>query len=141
MTALGRGVVEAIVINVLREGPMRIKAIARLEGLKEGSVWRCIDRMHKAGEVHIVKWHTFYMSAEGKPIGGRWAPIYALGPGEDEPYPDTRQMYRAAQKRFYRKWRSLGGKGKRTPDKGIKELRREKQDEQNDDKGRVAQVS
>ena len=127
---LGRGVVELIVLNVLRDyGPMRVKSIAKLEDIKEGSVWRCVDRLHKAGQLHIVRWHSLYLSADGRAVGGRLAPVYALGAGTDVPKPDLKQSKKMSDARYYQRWRSLGGRGLRTPDKGIKQLRQLKQNE------------
>lgn len=125
MTRLGKGSVPLIVENLLKEaGPMRVKSIAQSEGLVEASVRQCLAAMRKRGQVHIHGWHRLFTDADGKPIAGRPAPIYAWGPGEDAMLPSVEERQREQSARFYRRWRSLGGRGYRGKGDGIETLRK-----------------
>lgn len=69
-------------LSALRAKPATVKHLAARLDSAQCSVYSLISHLHRAGLVHIGGW-------ENKPRTAS-VPVYAFGPGDDEPYPEKR---------------------------------------------------
>ena len=66
--------------QILAALPAEQQEIAAITGASPATVWRRIEKLHAARQIHIVGWRR-------SKTGGSYIPKYARGEGEDAPCP------------------------------------------------------